>query len=138
MWPQLIPLLGGLLDRLFPDPQAAAEAKVKVMEMAQRGELASMNAEVQLLTAQMDVNKVEAASSDPFTSRARPFIMWVCGIALLYASLIEPIGRFVAQVTFHYAGPFPAINTDITLQVLLGLLGLSGMRSWEKVRGVAK
>lgn len=91
-----------------------------------------------LMQGQMAVNQTEASSADPFTSRARPFIMWVCGTALLYASLIEPIGRFVAQTAFHYAGPFPAINTDVTMQVLLGLLGLGTMRTYEKVRGVAK
>ena len=138
MWPTLIPLLGGLLDKILPDPKAAADAKLKVMELAQAGELAQLNADVQLATGQMEINKVEAASADPFTSRARPFIMWVCGFALLYASILEPIIRFVAMVGFKYNGAFPAINSEITLQLLFALLGLGAYRSIEKVKGVAK
>lgn len=138
MWPQLLPLIGGLLDKILPDPKAAADAKLKVMELAQAGELAQLNADVQLATGQMEINKVEAASSDPFTSRARPFIMWVCGFALLYASILEPIVRFVAMVGFKYNGAFPVINSEITLQLLFALLGLGAYRSIEKVKGVAK
>lgn len=134
----LIPVVGNLLDRIFPDPAAAAEAKVKVMEMAQRGDLAQLEADVKLATGQMEINKVEAASSDPFTSRARPFIMWVCGFALLYASILEPMIRFVAMVGFKYSGAFPSIDSEITLQLLFALLGLGAYRSIEKVKGVAK
>lgn len=138
MWPTLLPLLGGLLDKLFPDPAAAAEAKYKVMQMAQNGELAQLDADVKMAAGQMEINKVEAASADPFTSRARPFIMWVCGFALLYASLLEPAIRFVAMVIFHYTGEFPMIDSEITMQILFALLGLGAYRSIEKVRGVTK
>lgn len=138
MWPTLLPLLGNLFDKIFPDPKAAADAKLEVMRLAQSGELAQLNADLQLATGQMEINKVEAASADPFTSRARPFILWVCGISLAYVALIEPLARFVATVFLHYTGPFPVVDTTITLQVLLGLLGLGGLRTVEKLKGVAK
>lgn len=134
----LLPVLGNMFDRIFPDPKAAADAKLQVMEMAQRGELAQLDADLKMATGQMEVNKVEAASSDKFTSRARPFIMWICGTSLLYAALIEPFARFVAMVVFDYKGVFPIINTEITLQLLFGLLGLGAYRTVEKVKGVAK
>ena len=57
---------------------------------------------------------------------------------LAYAAVIEPIARFVATVSFAYAGPFPVIDTDLTMQVLLGLLGLGAYRSVEKIKGVAR
>lgn len=95
-------------------------------------------AETARMTAQTDINKVEAASSDPFTSRPRPFIMWVCGFAFAYATLIEPIMRFIATVMFNYNGAYPAIDTNLTLQVLLGLLGLGAMRSYDKKAGTSK
>jgi hypothetical protein len=63
MWPTLIPLIGTLLDKVFPDPKAADEAKLKLMEMAQNGELAQLNADLQLATGQIEVNKTEAAST---------------------------------------------------------------------------
>lgn len=134
----LIPVLGSLLDKFIPDPSAAADAKLKMLDMVQKGELAQLDADLRLATGQQEVNKVEAASSDKFTSRARPFIMWICGFSLLYAALIEPFARFVATVFLSYSGPFPVINTEITLQLLFGLLGLGAYRTVEKVKGVTK
>lgn len=88
--------------------------------------------------AQIEVNKAEAASTNWFVAGGRPAVLWICAAALAYVAILDPIARFVAQVGFDYTGPFPTIDTDITLQVLLGLLGLSGMRSFEKHKGVAR
>lgn len=132
---ELVPLLANLLDRIFPDPKVAADAKLEVMKLAQSGELAQLNANVQLATGQTEVNKAEASNASLFVSGWRPWCGWVGGISLAYASIIEPMGRFVATVGFHYTGTFPQIDTDVTLQVLLGLLGLSGMRTFERVKG---
>lgn len=87
--------------------------------------------------AQIEVNKIEAASSSLFTSGWRPYIGWGCGTAFLYSAMFEPIMRFVAQVAFDYKGPFPQLDTNLTMQVLLVMLGLAGMRSYEKSKGVA-
>jgi hypothetical protein len=121
---------GKVLDRVFPDPTERAKAQLELLKLEQSGDLAVM-------TAQTDINKVEAGNAHLFVSGWRPFVGWCCGIALLYASLIEPFSRFIAQVVFKYNGEFPYIDTDLTLQILLGLLGLAGMRSWEKKEGVA-
>jgi hypothetical protein len=88
--------------------------------------------------AQIGVNNTEAASTNWFVAGGRPFILWVCGVSLAYASLIEPIARFVAKVAFGYTGEFPVIDTDLTMQVLFGLLGLGGLRTFEKLKGVAR
>jgi hypothetical protein len=87
--------------------------------------------------AQIEVNKEEAKSSSFFVSGWRPFIGWGCGIAFIYSALIEPISRFVATTIFMYSGTFPTIDTDLTMQVMLGMLGLGAMRSYEKKSGVA-
>lgn len=92
---------------------------------------------IKLQLAQIAVNTEEAKSSDPFTSRARPAAIWVGVCGLAYAGVIEPVLRFVAVVGFGYAGPFPAIDSNLTLQVLSGLLGLSALRSMDKKNGVA-
>ena len=134
---ELVPILANLLDRIFPDPKVAADAKLEVMKLAQSGELAQLNADVQLATGQTDVNKAEASNASLFVSGPRPFVMWICGLALAYAAIIEPIGRFGATVIFHYPGNFPVINTDITMQLLVGLLGLGAMRSYDKKQGTA-
>jgi len=100
-------------------------------------ELESRKLDQALDLAQIEVNKVEAASSSLFTSGWRPYIGWGCGTAFLYSALFEPMLRFVAQVGFDYKGPFPQLDTNMTMQVLFGMLGMAGMRAWEKGKGVA-
>lgn len=132
-----IPLLGNIIDRILPDPKVAADAKLKMMEMAQNGQLEILHSETQLAQGQQEIDKVEAASSSTFVSGARPFIMWVCGVAMLYVCLLEPIGRFIACVMYGYKGAFPIIDTTITMQLLFGMLGLGAMRSYDKKNGTA-
>jgi hypothetical protein len=121
---------GKLIDRLWPDPTQAAAAKLELLKMQQEGDLAAM-------VAQTDINKIEAGSSSIFVSGWRPFVGWVCGASLVYAAIIEPLARFIAKVFFAYGGEFPVIDTTLTLQILLGLLGMAGLRSWDKKNGVA-
>jgi hypothetical protein len=126
----LLGIGGKLIDKLIPDPAARDAARFELLKLQQSGELAAM-------LAQTEINKVEAANTSVFVSGARPFILWGCGAALLYAALVEPVMRFVAVVIYGYAGGFPSIDTTLTTQVLLGLLGLSGLRSYDKNNGVA-
>jgi hypothetical protein len=126
----IVGLGGKLIDKLIPDPVARDAAKLDLLKLQQSGELAAM-------LAQTEINKVEAASPSVFVSGARPYIVWGCGTALLYAALFEPFMRFIAMVIFHYTGSFPVIDTTLTTQVLLGVLGLGGLRTYEKINGVA-
>jgi hypothetical protein len=119
-----------LIDHFFPDANQAAAAKLELLKMQQNGDL-------QVMASQMEINKIEAQNPSLFVSGWRPFIGWGCGSAFLYVALFEPIIRFVATVMFKYTGSYPTLDTTITMQVLLGLLGLAGMRSWEKTQGVA-
>ena len=128
---------GKVVDKLFPDPVKAQEAKIELFKLQQTGELAKLAAETSLAQGQLDINKVEAASESLFVSGPRPFVIWVGGFSLAYAAILEPLLRFTAAVVFHYTGAFPAIDTTITLQVLGGLLGLGYLRSADKKAGVA-
>lgn len=92
---------------------------------------------IKLQLAQLAVNVEEAKSLDPFTSRARPAAIWVGVAGLAYAGVVEPVLRFVATVAFGYTGLFPEIDSNLTLQVLGGLLGLSALRSYDKKNGAA-
>jgi len=132
----LIPFLGKMFDQIFPDPQAAADAKVKVMEMAQRGELANLEADVKLATGQLDVNKVEAASSSLFVAGWRPAIGWICGAAFAFKFIGGPAAYVLSQWLGH---PIVLPNFDFTEMstILLGMLGLGGLRTVEKVKGVS-
>jgi hypothetical protein len=124
----------GIIDRVWADPAQRAQATLELTKLQQSGELQKLALDTQLLQGQIDINKVEAASSSKFISWWRPSVGWVCGFSLAYVSIIDPISRFIA-LTNGYKGPFPVIDTSITLQVLLGLLGLAGMRSLEKIKG---
>ena len=126
----------GLIDRLFPDPAAKAAAQLELLRMEQTGALAQLAAETDLAKLQVQVNLEEAKSANWFVAGWRPFIGWTCGCGLAYVSIIEPLARFAAQVWFHYTGSFPVIDTTITMQVLLGMLGLAAARTMEKVKNV--
>ena len=82
------------------------------------------------------VANIESSNhSSIFVAGARPFVMWICGFAFAYATLIEPIARFIATMA-GYTGTFPELDTALTLQVLLGMMGLGAMRSFDKVKHV--
>lgn len=87
--------------------------------------------------AQIGTNTEEAKSTSLFVSGWRPAIGWICGFGLLYASILLPMAQFIAKTIYGYAGDFPSVDTSITMQVLFGMLGLSGMRTYEKTKGVA-
>lgn len=123
-------LADSAVKRIWPDATAIEQKKLDLLNQELQSQFLG-------LLAQIEVNKIEAQSASILVSGWRPFVGWVCGVALAYAALIEPILRFVATVVFKYTGAFPVIDTDITLQVLLGLLGLGAMRSFEKKAGIA-
>ena len=125
-----------LIERFFPDPEKKAAAQLELLKMQQTGELANLAAETDLAKLQVQVNLEEAKSANWFVAGWRPFIGWTCGCGLAYVSIIEPLARFAAQVWFHYTGSFPVIDTTITMQVLLGMLGLAAARTVEKVKNV--
>src|SRR4051812_46303451 len=129
---------GKLIDRLWPDPTKAGEAKLKLAEMAQNGELAKLASETELAKGQLAINEEEAKNPRLFVSGWRPWVGWVCGAAFAYAAILEPLARFIAAVWFGYKGAFPVIDTALTMQVLFGILGLGGLRSYEKAKGVAR
>ena len=122
-----IGLIDTFLNKFVADKDLAAK-----LAMQARSE--EFQGNITLLTAQMRINEEEAKSANWFVAGGRPFIMWVCGVALLYASILEPLARFIAKVGFGYMGEFPTLNTDITLQLLMGLLGLGTMRTMEKLK----
>lgn len=126
-----------VIERIWPDKTKQEEAK-QALALAQiNGQMKELEQIWDNAKAQIEVNKVEAANASLFVSGWRPGVGWVCGLGLFYVSLLEPIARFIAQVGFDYNGAFPAIDTSITMQVLLGMLGLAGMRSFDKKNGVA-
>jgi hypothetical protein len=119
-----------LITRIFPDPAQADAAKLELLKLQQSGELASM-------TAQTDINKEEAKNASILVSGWRPFVGWVCGSAFALHFLLIPIANFMLVANEHKEVVL-AFDMQTLLTVLMGLLGLGGMRTYEKVQGVAK
>ena len=121
----------GLLDKFIEDKdQKAALAH----EIATMGEKHSQEA----LLAQLEINKAEAASGSLFKGGWRPFVGWTCGIAFAYHFVIQPLLIFI----FAYAGletpDLPQFDVGTLLPVLGGMLGIGGLRSYEKRKGLTK
>jgi len=94
-----------------------------------------MQNNIALQLAQIEVNKEEAKSTSVFIAGWRPAAGWVGVLAFFYAAFLEPLARFVTTL-YGYHGGYPEIDTSLTIQVLFGLLGLAGMRSYEKSKNV--
>ena len=127
----ILDVVAKVIDRVIPDKAAADKAKLDLMSTESRQEF-------ELMLAQVKVNEEEAKSTNWFVAGWRPCVGWVCGLSLMYAALVEPLLRFTATVIFAYAGEYPVIDTALTLQILLGLLGLGAMRSTERIKGVER
>lgn len=136
MWPALIPVVGNLLEKFIPDPQAAAEAKLKMLDLAQKGELAALDADMRLALGQMEINKAEA-TTDLFRGGWRPATGWACVAGLVYQFLAMPLIPWLATVAGATVPPLPAIDNDTLMVLLTGMLGLGGLRTFEKVKGAA-
>jgi|TARA_R110000803_G_scaffold70801_1_gene133803 hypothetical protein len=134
MIPLITTLLPSIMDvagRFLPEDKekrAAAEREIKE-------KLTDSLAKIDL--AQLDINKTEAAHRSLFVAGWRPFIGWSCGVALAYTYIVQPALTFgLAQA--GYLVDLPAVDISQMMPVLMGMLGLGGLRSWEKVKGVSK
>ena len=83
--------------------------------------------------AQIEVNKVESGHTSIFVAGWRPFVGWTCGIALCYHFVIQPFLVFLLYL-FGYQVDLPVFNMQTLTTVLMGMLGLGGLRSYEKVK----
>lgn len=127
----LIGPVTGLLDKFIEDKDQKNALAHEIATMSER------HAQ-QLAMAQIEVNKAEASSGSVFKGGWRPFIGWVCGFAFAYHFILQPIllfGISVAGVSFP---PLPAFDMSQMMPVLLGMLGLGGLRTYEKKTGVTK
>lgn len=136
MWQLIVPLIGKVFDQVFPDPKAAAEAKLKVMEMQQSGALAALDADLKIALAQAGINAEEAKSASIFVAGWRPFIGWCCGIGLAYVFLVYPLLTWWAALAKPAFVP-PVLVVDHLMELVMAMLGLGGLRTFEKIKGVA-
>ena len=112
-----------LLDKVIEDKDQKNALAHEIATMAER------HAQ-ELAKGQLEVNKVEAAHHSIFVSGWRPCIGWVCALGLLYNTILSNILGIWVEV--------PEIDTSLLVPVMMGMLGLGAMRSYEKVQGVSR
>tara|TARA_R100000995_G_scaffold84631_1_gene63996 strand:- start:489 stop:890 length:402 start_codon:yes stop_codon:yes gene_type:complete len=127
----LIGPVTGLLDKFVEDKDQKAKLAHELATMA------DTHAQ-QLALAQVQVNLAEAQSGSVFKGGWRPFVGWVCGIALLYHFILTPCILFGVALLGIDIPPLPAFDMSSLLTVLMGMLGLGGLRTFEKTKGVSK
>ena len=120
-----------IIDKIIPDKDQAAKLAHEIATMSER------MANEQML-AQLAVNKAEAESGSLFKGGWRPSIGWICGLALFWSFILQPFLVFFLLVFGVDLPPLPEIGTADLMPILLGMLGLGGLRSYEKVQKVTK
>ena len=129
--PSLLPAITDVIGRFLPeDKEARAKAERQIEQ-----QLATHLAKIDL--AQLDINKQEAAHRSLFVAGWRPFIGWTCGVALAWTYVGAPILQFTLAQT-GYLMDLPSLDMSQMMPVLMGVLGLGGLRTFEKFKGVSK
>ena len=126
----LLPVANTVIDRVIPDKEAAETAKREM-------QLEMVNNINDIAKAQIEVNKTEAAHRNIFVAGWRPFIGWTCGAAFAYHFVLQPILIF-ALAAAGITVDLPSFDMGALMTVLTGMLGLGGLRTFEKMRGTAK
>ena len=139
MWSMLIgpvsEVINTVLKRILPAEKMSETERAKLeaeilLELSKQDWSAAQ--------AQLEINKQEAKHESVFVSGWRPFVGWVCGSALAYHFVLQPSLVFFIALFKWQVPPLPAFDMDSLLTVLLGMLGLGGMRTYEKFKGVNK
>ena len=129
--PSLLPAVTDVIGRFLPEDKEKRAAAEREIEK----QLATHLAKIDL--AQLEINKQEAAHRNIFVAGWRPFIGWSCGIAMCYAYIIQPITIFVLAQTGNLVS-LPTLDLSEMMPVLLGMLGLGGLSSFEKYKKISK
>lgn len=129
----IIGALGKVIDKIFPDPAEKAKAQIALLQAQQAGEFKQIETDLALAIGQMEVNKVEA-STDLFRGGWRPFVGWICGLGLAFQFLGRPMLTWIGPLLNLPDAP-PELDMGTLLTLLLGMLGLGGMRTYERVSG---
>jgi len=127
----LIGPVTGLLDKFIEDKDQKNKLAHELSTMAER------HAQ-ELAKGQLEINKAEAQSRSIFVAGWRPFVGWTCGIALFAHFLAFPTADVITAYLGYPQVTYPAFDMDSLMTILLGMLGLGGMRSFEKYKKLTK
>lgn len=125
----VVGLVSTVIDRIIPDKAHASKVKAELLLLEQRGEL-------DLLMKQIEVNIQEAKHESLFVSGWRPAVGWVCVAIFAYHGVLLPFIKYLAVLNGVDINILPEFDISIFTTVLMGMLGLGGLRTWEKYKGV--
>jgi hypothetical protein len=115
-----------ILDRVIPDKAEREKAQAELVKMQLNGELSQ-------LAGQLEINKAEASHQSVFVAGWRPFIGWVCGVALCYQFVLRPVITWAVPSLGYTVAEMPGLDDNLW-ELMFGMLGLGGLRSYEKIK----
>ena len=127
----LIGPVTSLLDKFIEDKDQKAKLAHEVATMAQT------HAQ-ELARGQLEINKAEAQHRSIFVAGWRPFLGWGLAFAMIWHFVLAPMTLFICSAFEVYVPDLPVFDMDSLMTVLLGMLGLGGLRTAEKIKGVTK
>lgn len=130
MWGPIISVVGSVLDKVIPDNNAKEKAKQEI-------EKALIDNAAQINLTQAETNKIEAAHRSIFVSGWRPFLGWCSGLGFAWVFVVSPVAQWVLALQGINL-VLPQLQTDVLMELTLAMLGLAGLRSWEKSKGLTK
>jgi hypothetical protein len=131
MLSNLIGPVTGLLDKFVEDKDQRAVLAHEIATMSEK------HAQ-ELAKGQLEVNKAEAASGSVFKGGWRPAIGWVCASAFAYHFVLQPVILFIALAAGIDMPALPEFDMASLMTVMMGMLGLGGLRTYEKQKGITK
>jgi|TARA_R110002153_G_scaffold87801_1_gene216743 hypothetical protein len=126
----LLPLISTVVDRVIPDKNGADKAKQAI-------EAELIKNATQLNLAQAETNKIEASHRSVFVAGWRPCLGWVAALGFAWMFVIAPLLQWVMLVSGNEL-PLPQFQTDVLLELTFAMLGLAGLRTYEKTKGISK
>mgnify|MGYP003644114049 CR=1 FL=1 len=124
----LLPLISTVLDRVIPDKNGAEKAKQEI-------EAVLIKNVTELNLAQAETNKIEAAHRSVWVAGWRPCLGWVAALGFAWVFLLQPIAQWLVLLTGNDI-PLPDFQTDALLELTFAMLGLAGLRTYEKQKGL--
>ena len=123
------PIVNKFVDRI-PNGNERARAKEAL-------EKELVDAANSVMQAQTEINKAEAAHKSIFVAGWRPFIGWVCGVGIAWSMVVQPVAQW-AMIAWGDGTELPTIDTSYLMELVTAMLGMSGLRTFEKLRGVSR
>lgn len=121
-----IEAVGNIVDELYTSEEERQQAKLAIQKV-----------EAKLKEKQLDINKAEATHRSIFVSGWRPFLGWISGLSIGYVYLFQPILDMILQM-FQVQVDWVQLDLGQLMPLVLGMLGLGGLRSFEKAKGLTK